>query len=252
MNELVAGPGIATGRPETLAARCEKVSKSYRSGRQVVRAVDDVSLTVATSEFLAIMGPSGSGKSTLIHLLAGLTKADAGLLEVAGLRLRSAREGQLAAHRRTKIGLVFQSSNLLPRLSVQENIELPLVLSGLRPVPGEVAELLARLGLTPRANHLPSELSGGEQQRAALARALVHSPGIILADEPTGSLDSENTRRLCDLLVQLRNEGRTVIVTTHNFEVAAYADRVVVMRDGRLAESGQDALSPASLARAHS
>lgn len=242
---------VSLGRPERLAARCENVSKSYVSGRHTVRAVDDVTLAVTPSEFLAIMGPSGSGKSTLIHLLAGLTKPDAGLLEVAGLRLRGASDAELSAHRRTQIGLVFQSSNLLPRLSVQENVELPLLLSGLRPVPGEVAKLLARLGLTQRADHLPNELSGGEQQRAALARALVHSPGIILADEPTGSLDSGNTRGLCEILEELRQDGQTVIVTTHNLEVASYADRVVVMRDGHLAEqSGPGALSPTSRALA--
>ena len=237
MTELALdAPSLDVHPRGNLSVRCEHVSKAFRSGQQTIRAVDDVSLTVSNGEFLAIMGPSGSGKSTLIYLLAGLTKADAGLLEVAGLPLRAPSERQLAKHRRTEVGLVFQSSNLLPRLTLGENVELPLMLSGQRPVRGQVNDILSTLGLLDRRNHLPNELSGGEQQRAALARALVHSPGLILADEPTGSLDSENTHRLCELLSQVRDQGRTVIVTTHNSEVAAYADRLIVMRDGRITE----------------
>jgi putative ABC transport system ATP-binding protein len=198
--------------------------------------VNGLNLRVVDGEFLAIMGPSGSGKSKLIQLLAGLTKPDAGILEVAGMRLLSARDSQLALLRRTKIGLVFQSSNLLPRLTVRENVELPLLLSGRRPLREWVDTLLSSLGLAERDDHLPGDLSGGEQQRVAVARALVHDPGLILADEPTGSLDSENTRGLCKLFVRLRNQGRAIVVTTHNRDVAAHADRIVFMRDGRLAD----------------
>lgn len=228
----------AVVQPRHLSAavvvRCVGVTKTYRVSKVRVRALNRIDLVVRHGEFIAIMGPSGSGKSTLVHALAGLTRVDSGVVEVAGVAVHMARDRELSALRRNQVGLVFQFANLLPRLSLRENVELPYVLAGLRPASGTVDNLLERLGLSHRSDHLPAELSGGEQQRAALARALAHNPSVLLADEPTGSLDSRNTASLCALFSELRSAGQSLIVSTHNDEVAAYADRVVHMRDGEV------------------
>ena len=215
------------------------VVKCFQQGDREVRALDGMSLDVARERFAAIMGQSGSGKSTLLHLAAGLTPPDEGDVRVAGQSLSEMNDRQLTLFRRRNIGLVFQSFNLIPTLTAEENVALPLMLDhargngSLRPV--EVArELLQKLNLGHRLGHRPDAMSGGEQQRVAIGRALVADPALILADEPTGNLDSENGRVVCELLRRLADEGRTIVMVTHEPSVAVYAHEVVILRDGRL------------------
>jgi putative ABC transport system ATP-binding protein len=215
----------------------DNVSKHYVQGKSRVTALNGVSLEVAAGQFLAIMGASGSGKSTLLHLLAGLMQADSGAVRVNGTDLGTLSDHRLTLFRRRNIGLVFQSFNLIPTLSAHENIALPLLLEGeaRESIDKKVRELLQRLGLGHRGGHRPDALSGGEQQRVAIGRALVGNPAVILADEPTGNLDSVNSRLVCELLRDLcAVHNKTIVMVTHEPTVAAYAQEVAVIKDGKL------------------
>lgn len=213
----------------------ESLTKQFRQGTGVVTALEGVSLTVSRGEFVAVMGASGSGKSTLLHLAAGLTRPDAGRVVIDGDEITSMAEPALTHFRRRKIGLVFQSFNLIPTLTAIDNVALPLLADASGYGAAETAQaLLERLGLSARQSHRPDALSGGEQQRVAIARALAADPAIILADEPTGSLDSITGQEICRLLRDLvETQQRTIIIVTHEPAVAAWADRVIVLRDGR-------------------
>ena len=208
------------------------LSKYFGQGDSQVCALDGISLTVQKGEFVAIMGPSGSGKSTLLHLMAGLASADEGHVLVDGQDLAAMGDAAVTRYRRRKIGLVFQAFNLIPSLTAEDNIRLPATeRSGLDE---RVESLLSQLGLTSRRWHKPDALSGGEQQRVAIARALVTDPAIVLADEPTGSVDSTTGQAICKLLRELCDrEGRTIVVVTHEPAVASWAGRVIVLQDGR-------------------
>jgi putative ABC transport system ATP-binding protein len=215
----------------------ENVSKQFRQGDRAVNALNGIDLEVAKGTFLAVMGASGSGKSTLLHLMAGLAKADGGRVVINGSDLGKFNDHQLTLFRRRQIGLVFQSFNLIPTLTAEENISLPLMLEGKSGSAGAatVSELLERLGLTARRDHRPDAMSGGEQQRVAIGRALVSDPAVILADEPTGNLDSANSRAVCELLRDLcLIHGKTIVMVTHEPSVAAFAQEVVILKDGRL------------------
>ncbi len=221
------------------------LAKTYRSGRAQVRALDGVDLAVERGEFVAIMGPSGCGKSTLLNLLAGFDRPSTGEVWLGGQRIDRLSEAQSARLRRRRIGFVFQFFNLLPALSVAENVELPLLLVGQRRHSARrvATRLLADLGIAERPNAAPALLSGGQQQRVALARAMANSPDIVLADEPTGNLDSAAAREVLELLGAARRRGQTILLVTHDARVAATADRVVRLRDGRIVADGK--LSPA-------
>jgi putative ABC transport system ATP-binding protein len=205
-------------------------------GSGPVTAVDGISLDIQPGEFVALMGASGSGKSSLLNLIGGLDRPTEGDIWVDGENLAKASKKALVAHRRRRVGFIFQSFNLLLHRTALENVELPLMLAGVA-VPvrrARAAELLARVGLAARADHHPNELSGGEQQRVAIARSLANEPPILLADEPTGNLDSATGASVMALLRELSRTGRTLIVVTHDPNVAAYADRVVHLRDGQV------------------
>ena len=213
------------------------VTREYKTGERTVHALDGVSLEIARNEFLAISGPSGCGKSTLIHLLGGLDHPTTGEIFVDGLALHSADDAALTQFRRRQVGLVFQFFNLLPTMNVLENVSFPLLLQGVSPRESEqrAAELIDLVGLRERANHFLHQLSGGEQQRTAIARALVHRPSLLIADEPTGNLDSHSAAAVMELLEKIGREGlTTLIVVTHSQEVARAASRQVEMRDGKI------------------
>jgi putative ABC transport system ATP-binding protein len=212
----------------------DSVSKVYRSGAIEVRAVDSVDMFVAEGEFVAIMGPSGSGKSTLMNILGCLDVPSSGTYRLDGVDVGTLSENQLARIRNTRIGFVFQSFNLVPRSSALNNVELPLIYAGGHNRKRRARAALQRVGLGGRMHHMPNALSGGEQQRVAIARALVTDPRMILADEPTGNLDSHSRTEIMDLLVELNREGHTVVLITHDREVAAFATRVVHVEDGRI------------------
>jgi putative ABC transport system ATP-binding protein len=214
----------------------ERLTKRFRQGNAIVEALKDVSLTIARGQFVAVMGASGSGKSTLLHVMAGLTRPDAGQVAVDGQNLAAFSDYQLTLFRRRHIGLVFQAFNLIPTLSARDNILLPLLADGRGNLSdGPLDELLVRLGLADRQRHRPDALSGGEQQRVAIARAIIGDPSIILADEPTGSLDSVTGQSICKLLQDLcKEQGRTIVVVTHEPAVAVWAERIVVLKDGRV------------------
>jgi putative ABC transport system ATP-binding protein len=215
--------------------RVRGLSMRLASGGRGVDILTDVSLDVPAGQFLAIAGPSGSGKSTLLGLIAGLDRPTAGRIEVADVDLTALDEDALARFRRDRIGYVFQSFHLLPTLTAQENVAVPLELAGLADAAAQAAERLAEVGLAERAHHYPAQLSGGEQQRVAVARAVARRPDLLLADEPTGNLDSATGKQLIDLLVGLnRRLGCTLVLVTHDPELAAHADRVVTLRDGRI------------------
>ena len=217
----------------------ENVVKRFRQGDTDVTALAGVSLDVPAGQFLAIMGASGSGKSTLLHLLAALAAPAAGRVRLDNQDLASLDDKRLTIFRRRKIGLVFQSFNLIPTLSAEENVALPLMLEGRKTheINAKVEELLGRLGMISRRKHRPDALSGGEQQRVAIGRALVTDPAVILADEPTGNLDSLNSRGVCELLRDLSViHGKTIVMVTHEPAVAAYSTEVAVLKDGKLME----------------
>jgi ABC-type lipoprotein export system ATPase subunit len=216
----------------------QKISRYYQTGERSVRALEDISLEIEHHEFVAIVGPSGCGKSTLLHLIAGLDRPTTGEIVVDNLNLTKADDAQLTEFRRRRLGLVFQFFNLLPTMNALENVSLPLLLQGVAPneATRRAEELLERVGLTNRANHFVHQLSGGEQQRTAIARALIHRPRLLIADEPTGNLDSAAAKLVLDLLEKIAHEQMaTLILVTHSSEVAAIATRKIELRDGRIA-----------------
>ncbi|MER6147236.1 ABC transporter ATP-binding protein [Streptomyces hirsutus] len=217
------------------AIRLRSVSRRYGSGDSTVTALDEVSLAFPRGTFTAVMGPSGSGKSTLLQCAAGLDRPTSGSVAVGGTELTGLSERRLTLLRRERIGFVFQAFNLLPTLTAEQNVELPLRLAGRRPSRAQVREALAQVGLGDRARHRPAELSGGQQQRVALARALVTRPEVLFGDEPTGALDSRTGREVLALLRgMVDREGQTVIMVTHDPVAASYSDRVVFLVDGRV------------------
>jgi putative ABC transport system ATP-binding protein len=229
--------------PEDQAAiRLDHVSRHYTMGEAVIRAVDDVSFDLTSGEFLALLGSSGSGKSTLLNLIAGLDRPTSGAVIARGQDLSKVSSLELARYRRQTVGMVFQSFNLLPRMTLEENVELPLRLAEVDRTDraARVREALERVGLDKRIGHRPSELSGGEQQRAAIARALVNRPRILLADEPTGNLDSATGESILTLLREIqKNPGMTIVMVTHERPLAErFADRLAIMGDGKLLSNG--------------
>ena len=214
--------------------KVEKLAKTYQMGEQKVSALDGVDFSIEKGEFVAIMGPSGSGKSTLMNLLGCLDLPSSGIYRLENLDIQDLKPDQLAEVRNRRIGFVFQSFNLLPRATALENTELPL-LYGRVPKSTEIAfQALERVGLAHRAKHKPTELSGGECQRVAIARALVNGPAIILADEPTGNLDSTTGKEILNLFLELNQEGVTLILVTHEQKIAEQAKRIMQMRDGKI------------------
>lgn len=216
--------------------RVEHLSKIYGKGETAVRALDDLSFTVQKGEFVAIIGPSGSGKSTLLHMLGGVDRPTSGKVYIDGTDIYALNETNLAVFRRRQIGLIYQFFNLIPVLSVEENITLPLLLDGRRVEKDALRSLTRLLGLDHRLSHLPNQLSGGQQQRVSIGRALVNNPALVLADEPTGNLDRRNSAEIIDLL-KLYNKQyhQTLFIITHDESIALQADRVISIEDGRIA-----------------
>ena len=209
--------------------------KTYGTGDVMVRALDNVSFSVEKGEFVAIVGPSGSGKSTLLHILGGVDTATSGSVIIDKTDISTLDETALAIFRRRQIGLIYQFYNLIPILTVEENLTLPLLLDGRKPDQAKVNNIIQKLGLSNRMNHLPNQLSGGQQQRVAIGRALINNPALLLADEPTGNLDSENSREIISLLRSFNKEfNQTVIVITHDERIALSADRIIAIEDGRI------------------
>ena len=224
----------APGADDRPLVRFEGVSRRYARSASAIAALEDVALEVRRGEMVALVGPSGCGKSTCLNLIAGIDRPDAGSATVLGADLARAPEAELVLLRRRKIGIVFQAFHLVPHLTVAENVALPLALDGRRD-PARVEALVARVGLAARAKHFPGELSGGEEQRTAVARALVHRPELVVADEPTGNLDSAAGAAVLELLDELRAEnGAALVIATHDARVAARADRAIRLRDGRV------------------
>ena len=209
--------------------------KTYGKGDTMVKALDNVSFSVEKGEFVAIIGPSGSGKSTLLHILGGVDVPTSGSVVINQTDISNLDETALAIFRRRQIGLIYQFYNLIPILTVQENLTLPLLLDGRKPDKKQIDTLVKRLGLENRLDHLPNQLSGGQQQRVSIGRALVNNPALMLADEPTGNLDSENSKEIISLLRQFNKEfNQTVIIITHDEEIANSADRVITIEDGKI------------------
>ena len=215
--------------------RIEHLTKVYGSGENEVRALDDISFSVPKGQFLAIIGPSGSGKSTLLHILGGVDRPTSGTVWVDGQDVYAQNEEQLAVFRRRQVGLVYQFYNLIPVLNVTENMTLPLRMDGRKVDPQRLAEMVEILGLQGRERHLPHQLSGGQQQRVSIGRALMNTPAVMLADEPTGNLDSKNSQEIVELL-RLSNQkyGQTLIIITHDENIALQADRIIAIEDGRI------------------
>ena len=215
--------------------RVENLTKIYGKGENEVRALDDVSFSVNKGEFIAVIGPSGSGKSTLLHILGGVDRPTSGRVLMDGKDVYAQNEEQLAIFRRRQVGLIYQFYNLIPVLNVTENITLPVLMDGQKVNRDRLKELITTLGLTGRENHLPNQLSGGQQQRVSIGRALMNAPAVVLADEPTGNLDSKNTKEIVDLL-KISNEkyGQTLIVITHDESIALQADRIISIDDGKI------------------
>lgn len=209
--------------------------KTYGKGDTMVKALDNVSFSVEKGEFLAIIGPSGSGKSTLLHILGGVDVPTSGSVVINQTDISNLDKTALAIFRRRQIGLIYQFYNLIPILTVQENLTLPLLLDGRKPDKKQIDTLVKRLGLENRLDHLPNQLSGGQQQRVSIGRALVNNPALMLADEPTGNLDSENSKEIISLLRQFNKEfNQTVIIITHDEKIANSADRVITIEDGKI------------------
>ncbi|TSB47278.1 ABC transporter ATP-binding protein [Alkalicoccobacillus porphyridii] len=216
--------------------RVEKLSKVYGKGETAVKALDDVSFSVNKGEFVAIIGPSGSGKSTLLHLLGGVDRPTSGKVFIDNSDVYSLNETQLAIFRRRQIGLIYQFYNLIPILTVEENMTLPLLLDEHKVDPKQLKDLVEQLGLTERLDHLPNQLSGGQQQRVSIGRALISNPAIMLADEPTGNLDSKNSAEIINLLKMFnKTYKQTLIMITHDDRIALQADRVITIEDGKVA-----------------
>ena len=212
-----------------------QLSKTYGKGDNQVKAVDNVSFSAEKGDFVAIIGASGSGKSTLMHLLGGVDRPTSGTVHIDGQNIFSMNESKLAIFRRRNMGIVYQFYNLIPTLTAEENIMLPYLLDARKPSEATVKELLAITGMTNRAKHLPSQLSGGQQQRVSIARALINSPAVILADEPTGNLDSKASREILELLILANKRyNQTLIMITHDEKIALMADRIITLSDGRI------------------
>ncbi|THE11365.1 ABC transporter ATP-binding protein [Bacillus timonensis] len=215
----------------------ENLSKVYGKGETAVKALDNVSFTVKKGEFVAIIGPSGSGKSTLLHLLGGVDRPTSGKVLIDNTDIYDLNETQLAIFRRRQIGLIYQFYNLIPILTVEENITLPMLLDEHKVEPKQLADIVKILGLETRLNHLPNQLSGGQQQRVSIGRALISNPAIMLADEPTGNLDSKNSSEIIELLKMFnKTYNQTLLVITHDERIALQADRVISIEDGRIAK----------------
>ena len=217
-----------------------RINKYYQMGEEQAHILKDVNLTIHQGEYLSILGPSGSGKSTLMNIIGCLDTASSGNYTLHGQEIEDLSEGELARIRSSEIGFVFQNSQLLPRLTAQKNVEMPLIYAGVSPKErrNRARAMLERVGLSDRMDHYPSQLSGGQQQRVAIARALVGNPSLLLADEPTGSLDQKTGRQVMSLFQELNDEGRTIVMITHDTNIAAYAHRVVHIIDGELTEGG--------------
>ena len=217
--------------------KLSSVTKTYKVGDTFFNAVDDVNLEITSGKFVAILGPSGSGKSTLLHLIGGLDKLTKGSISVDGQNLAALNDKELAVYRNKKIGFIFQTFNLLPTTSVLENVIMPLLYTknkGVKRVP-KATEVLTSVGLDTKLKSRPNQLSGGEQQRVSIARALVNDPEIILADEPTGNLDSQTGEQIFNILVDLNNQGKTIVVITHDQDLASHATRIIRIKDGKVA-----------------
>ena len=239
-NTTITAPAAAPAQASSIV-RLQGVSKIYGSGDAQVRALDDVSVGFGAGEFTAIMGPSGSGKSTMMHILAGLDAPTSGHVFVEDTDITALKDTALTKLRRDRIGFVFQSFNLVPTLDARANILLPMRLAGKAPEKEWFDLIVKSLGIADRLSHRPSEMSGGQQQRVAVARALMSRPAVIVADEPTGNLDSHSTDEVMDLLRRAVDElGQSVIMVTHDTATAAYADRVLVCRDGRIVSDLRD------------
>lgn len=215
--------------------RVESLTKVYGKGENEVRALDGVSFSVEKGEFVAVIGPSGSGKSTLLHILGGVDRPTSGRVLMDGKDVYAQNEEQLAIFRRRQVGLIYQFYNLIPVLNVTENITLPVLMDGQKVNSDRLKELITTLKLDGRENHLPNQLSGGQQQRVSIGRALMNAPAVVLADEPTGNLDSKNSKEIVDLL-KVSNEkyGQTLIVITHDESIALQADRIISIDDGKI------------------
>ena len=216
--------------------KIENLSKIYGEGENQVKALDNVSFSVPKGQFVAIVGPSGSGKSTLLHILGGVDKPTSGKVYLDGQDVYAQNEDQLAIFRRRQVGLIYQFYNLIPVLNVTENISLPVLMDGKKVDKKYLSELISMLALEGREKHLPNELSGGQQQRVSIGRALINNPAVMLADEPTGNLDSKNSHEIVELL-KLSNKkyGQTLIVITHDDSIALQADRIITINDGKIA-----------------
>ena len=238
---IAQAPAATQEAPASSIVRLQGVSKIYGNGDAQVRALDDVSVGFGAGEFTAIMGPSGSGKSTMMHILAGLDAPTSGRVFVEDTDITALKDTALTKLRRDRIGFVFQSFNLVPTLDARSNILLPMRLAGKTPDKDWFDLIVNSLGIADRLNHRPSEMSGGQQQRVAVARALMSRPAVIVADEPTGNLDSHSTTEVMDLLRRAVDDlGQSVIMVTHDTGTAAYADRVLVCRDGRIVSDLRD------------
>ena len=215
--------------------RVENLTKVYGKGENEVRALDGVSFSVEKGAFVAVIGPSGSGKSTLLHILGGVDRPTGGKVFMDGKDMYAQNEEQLAIFRRRQVGLIYQFYNLIPVLNVTENITLPVLMDGQKVNQNRLAELMTTLNLTDRENHLPNQLSGGQQQRVSIGRALMNAPAVVLADEPTGNLDSKSSREIVELL-KVSNEkyGQTLLVITHDESIALQADRILSIEDGKI------------------
>lgn len=215
--------------------KVENLSKNYKLGESIIKAIDNVSFKVEKGEFIAIIGASGSGKSTLLHMIGGVDKPSSGEIYIEGTDIVKLTDNQLAAIRRSKIGIIYQFYNLIQTLNVEENITLPILLDNKKVNPKRLDSIISILNLENRRKFFPSQLSGGQQQRVAIGRSLIYSPSIILADEPTGNLDSKNSDTIVNLFKELnRRLNQTLIIATHNLEIAKQADRILELKDGKI------------------
>lgn len=213
----------------------ENLCKTYGKGENEVKALDDVSFTIQKGQMTAVIGPSGSGKSTLLHILGGVDRPTSGKVFLDGQDVYKQNNNDLAVFRRRQVGLIYQFYNLIPVLNAEENITLPMIMDGRKPDRGHLEEMLELLDLTARRHHLPSQLSGGQQQRVSIGRALFTSPGVILADEPTGNLDSKNSREIIELLRKSNRElNQTMLIITHDESIALQCDRILTLADGKI------------------
>lgn len=215
--------------------KVENLTKTYGKGDNQVRAVDNISFSIEKGEFVAIVGSSGSGKSTLLHLIGGVDRPTSGKVYIEGKDIYSLNDDALAIFRRRQVGIIYQFYNLIPILNVEENITLPCELDGKKTDKKQLSELLTTLGLTQRRTHLPNQLSGGQQQRVSIGRSLINNPSIVLADEPTGNLDSKASEEIVELLrVSNKKYNQTIVIITHDLEIAKLADRVIKIEDGKI------------------